>query len=454
MWGASEFGPDFQRVLVRACIDDPHTGQLVRRFTADQQLAFTDPAAAWAWQVISGMDRPSLLALETESRRLAADEPARLGIETILSIKDVRQLDYVRDKIVEWCRRQVFRLGFEEAREAWNQQDFEKSMSAMMRRIEEVNRIQVLDADRGWFFEEYDLRQQRRDYVDAGLDVFPTGVDLIDKGMYGGLSYGELGVPMAYSKIGKSFWCVTQGVMCVRSRRRALHCVLEGGRKKTEDRYEAAFTNTIYSEVRRGAIADHIAAMARREYAILQQGLVIRAWAEKGTQWAVGMEEINAELQMLRRTTGWVPDMVIVDYGDLMNAPGDTEQQRQKNAFRQLKSLAERQEYPGHQGYAVWSPTQAQRPAKGADEHAHVLKGRDIADCYEKVRVCDAIITLNRTLLEKEHNQMRVCLSDYRDAEDGRIVRVTTDYDHGMVCVPGEATEPPEPKAGEAASAT
>ena len=74
-----------------------------------------------------------------------------------------------------------------------------------------------------------------------------------------------------------------------------------------------------------------------------------------------------------------------------------------------------------------------------------MLKPRDIADCYEKVRVGDALITLNRTIREKEARQARVSLGAYRDAEDGLLVRVSTDYDHGAFSQLGVAEPPPLP---------
>ena len=152
-----------------------------------------------------------------------------------------------------------------------------------------------------------------------------------------------------------------------------------------------------------------------------------------------------AEVKELRLNHGWVPDLIVVDYGDLMHAPGDNETARQKTSFRQLKALSERIEFRGHRGYAVCSPTQAQRPSQGADEREHVLRPRDVADCYEKVRVSDAIISINRTLREKEYNLARVHLGKYRDSDDGATVRVRTDYAHGAFSDLSTKVEPPPP---------
>lgn len=453
MWGADEFGPDFQRILARACVDDPRLRGLVKRFADDGQLGFTDPAANWAWRLIAAEDRPTLLLLETESRRVRSDDPARIGIQAMLTelSSDFRGYDYARKQIIEWARRQVFRKGFEESRTSWNNNDFEGAMTIMMRRIDESNEITILDEDRGWFFEDFDERQSRRAYSAHGLDTFPTGIDAIDKLMYGGLHYGECGVWMGYAKSGKTFALGQQGVLTARSRRRVLHFPLEGGRKGQEDRYDAAFAEAMFGEVRVGKFADTTAERMRREYAILKQNLVVRGFSDNAMLWRVGIDEIMGEIRALREGHGWVPDMIIVDYGDLMMADGDDERSRQKNAFRQLKSLSERVDFPGHRGYAVWTGTQAQRPLKGSEDKEEIMRGRDVADSYEKIRIVNAILTINRTTQEAIATQARVHLSEYRHNESGITVRVTTKYAQGMFCVPGELHEPAPPKVIEAA---
>lgn len=452
MWGADEFGPQFQRVLVKACLDDSGLRQIVRRFIDEGHLGFTDPASAWAWSAVSASDRPTMLMLQTEARRIDPTDPAHAGVQAILLADDIRDSEYASNQIVEWARRQLFATAFEESRQAWNAGKWDEARVKMMTRIDEINAMELETADRGWFFEDFDQRQERRSFVAAGLDYFPTGIEVIDRVMHGGLSYGELGVAVAYSKIGKSFWLNQMGFICARMRRKCLHFVLEGGRAKCEDRYEARFTETLYRNVRKGDIEPTMLAMARREYDILKRNLVIRGHADKN-DWNITPNDILAELATLREQFGWVPDMIVVDYGDLVKAPGKDAREQQKNAFRMMKTLSGRSERRGHHGYAVWTASQAVRPDKGADEKEHVLKPRDIADCYEKVRAADAILSLNRTNREVEHDMARVYFGAYRDNESHRLVRVTTDYDHGSFTKLGAPEPPalPPPTKGKAA---
>ena len=417
---------------------------LVAQFANQGLLGFTDPASAWGWNLVSQTDTPSILMLRTEANRLSPSDPAHLGVGTLLAAEDYREKEYIRGQIVEWCRRQTFMVAFQSAADHWNSGRHNEAYDTMQQQLEKMGQIKLGDQDRGWFFEEFLERQQRRSLVAQGLDCFPSGIHKIDEAMHGGLSYGELEVPLAYSGIGKTFYLVQRGFICARQRMRCLHLVLEGGRPMIEDRYEARFSQVMYGQVRRGDFDANQMALMRREYALYQHNLVIRGFADQEA-WRVSFEDILAELAELRTSNGWVPDLILVDYGDLVHAPGKDERERQKTAFRQLKALAERHSFRGHQGYAVSAPSQAVRPDKSADEKEHVLRPRDVADCYEKVRVADAIVSLNRTIYEKENNRARVFLGKYRDAEDGIVQRVETDYAHGAFSVLGQAEPPPLP---------
>jgi len=448
---AEAFGPQFQRMLVKGCMGDPKLSRIVRKFINADQLGWTDPAALWAWRLIEDCETVSPLMLQTEARRLAPDDPAKTGAESIiLDNRDFRDSKWVREKIIEWAKKQTFRLAFEEARELYNTGDIGAAQTKMMGRLDEMNDMSIGAADRGWFFEDFDVRQHRRMTFSDSTQRFPSGIRALDEAMQGGLSRGELEIPLAYSGIGKTFWCVQRGFLGVRMRRRVLHLALEGGRAGTEDRYEARFMRETYQNIRTGNIDPQTLAAVMHEYDLLQHsGLVIRSWGDEEKAWETTYADILTELRELRQQRGWVPDLIVVDYGDLLMSEGENEYIRQKMSYRQLKALSERIEYPGHPGYAVVSPSQAQRPAKDSDTREHVLKPRDVADCYEKVRVADVVLSLNRTADEKEAGIARVHLGKYRHAEDGLTVRVSTDYAQGgFSVINGEEPPPLEPKAG------
>lgn len=431
MLSIDQFGGEFQRRLIRLCMVDPQTNYLVRRYAKNGKVRWTDPAAAWVWTMLEAGETVSPLRIEVEAASLPAEHPARIHALSIAQMAtDWRDDEFVRAKIVEWARQTAFLVAQHASVDAWTRGDREEAYRLTMEFAQEVNNLNIGAADRGWFFEEFDERQARRRLSDAE-DVFPSGIVALDRAMNGGLRKGEIEIPVAYSGIGKTFWCVHRGSSACYARKRVLHFVLEGGRAKTEDRYEARFLDALYHRVKHGDLDAEQYNRMQEHAQMMKQALVLRGVGDLKDGWSADLAFVYAELEFLRKSHGWVPEMIIVDYGDLLAEKGDNEYQQQKRAYRGLKHLSERIDFPGHRGYAVVSPSQAQRPTKGADDKEHVVRPRDIADSYEKVRVADIILSLNRTNDEKEDGKARVHLAKYRDAEDGLTVKVTTDYARG-----------------------
>jgi len=118
-----------------------------------------------------------------------------------------------------------------------------------------------------------------------------------------------------------------------------------------------------------------------------------------------------------------VPELIIIDYGDLLvgrNGPYRHHLESEISAFRDIKSLA-------NKGYALWTASQAQRPKDGAEEKYELLKTRQIAGVYDKVRLLDFFGTLNQNIEEKQNNIMRLYAEIYRDNEAGGVLSVQAD---------------------------
>ena len=432
----SEFDAEFQRHLVMTTVHDPGVRLLVSKFTETGQLAFTDPACSWAWTAIRGDEVPSVAKLRMEARRTLSSSPARLGIDALLGVEAEVETAYVQTRVVAWARQQVFRTGFEESREAWNAGRMDDAYTAMRRRMDELAEIDLAMADRGWFFEEITQCVSERNWSSSrSADGVPSGLKELDRVMKGGIQPGQLEVCVAYSGIGKSFWCVHRGFVAARCRMNVMHFILEGSRASTEERYDARFMAESMHIVRANGFDGDTLREFLQEAKSYRQSLVTRSFSDK--PWSTSITDLQAELAELRTLRKWVPDLIIVDYGDLLHAPGENEYQRQKTAFRQLHSLAEKQAFPGHRGYAVLSPSQAQRPTKGADTKLHWLRQGQISDSYEKVRVADYLLTLNRTNEEKEQGKIRLLLDKNRHGEDNVRIIADSDYPKAALVVLG-----------------
>jgi hypothetical protein len=408
---------------------------------------FENAALAWAWSyMLRFRERystfPSLLVVREEARRLDPRFSAiYLAIVEQAIHEPIRDEVWIRDNVLDFIRRNIFVKAFHESREQYNSGKPAEAYDTMMSRMHELLRASWEPVARTWLCADLPARQTRRLRDAEQGDSITTGFPTLDNLMKGGARYGELLLWIAYPKIGKSTLLINHGVVAVRNAyKNVLHCAFEGSSKLIEDRYDAAFSGEKYHLIRAGNLDAHRFAQLFQEYQQYRGKLLVRTYTDR---WDYSVTDIQDELVALKRDYAWKPDCIIVDYGDLLEGRGGKYRntyESQKAAFRDLKSLANR-------GYVLWSASQASRPDENAETTPHELKARDIADCYEKVRIADFVGSANQTLGEKLKGGMRLYADIYRDAPAGCVIPV---WDNRDAMVMREGVPPTAAPAGAA----
>lgn len=212
------------------------------------------------------------------------------------------------------------------------------------------------------------------------------------------------------------------GATAVRtSRKRALHVILEGSLAYVEARYDTILTGELYSNVKHGHVDSGKYTAAFAEMQQLRGLMVFRDFTKS---WDTNITHVDAELRDLKRGYGWEPDLILLDYVDLMRSRfrHDSEYEEQKAAVQDVKTLA------GH-GYAIWTASQVQRPKDDKyNDIANVLRAKDIADCYAKIRVADFIGSINQTTAERKQNWLRLYAELYRDGPSDVLMGMHMDF--------------------------
>lgn len=428
-------GPEFQRALLRLCLDNEAFAVLASRHL--KPTFFETPPLSWIfttiqWYLTTYARPPTPFVVLDTCRRLDPNITAQY-IPTVEAVCNAHVVEerYIGDKLQEFIRRNLIVDGVEKLRALYNGGDIEQTVEFFQRRAEEIQQINLNVVDRSFFFEEVDQRMARRalEAQQQHLHTFSTGVPDLDDVLNGGLSRGELGVWVAYPKVGKSHMLQWLAYYAVRALRiPVLYIVLEGGREQAEDRFEAAFTYATAMDLKRGSVDVNRMRAIRDEYRELKDLLVIRGYTKDTDAWNATISDVYAEVTDLRQRRGFRPRLIVIDYGDLLHPREKQESttRDQAQAFRDMKALCDRDN-----GYGIWTASQAQRPLKGAvDNPDHIVRSSQIADCYEKVRCADFIGSLNRTSAEAATEKMRIFAELYRSAPAGRLIEVRTDYKH------------------------
>lgn len=408
------FDLEFQVSLIKLLLDDAQFGAAVGAWIKPE--FFEDESLAWAWRTAQAHAQKyhALPAVATLRQYAMHGDPRMQQLHYAMALRIeqsvVRDEEFMRDAVIDFCRRNIFTAAVRQTAREYNAGNIDDAYEHLARATEQIEKATWRTPDATFFCEDLHKRHMKRLCGESQGNTIATGIHELDHLLGGGLSKGELGTWISYPKAGKSTLLINLGVVAVRSQmRRCAHFVFEGARSQAEDRYEAAFTQECYQELKRG-MTHEAYRLAWEQYQYMKRSLWLQALVE---EWDYTVADVTESLRMQKRAHGWEPDVVIIDYGDLLSGrdkPYRSETAKQKAAFRDLKMLATR-------GYATWTASQVQRPKEGAEDKAHWLYARQIADAYEKVRVCDFIGSINQTMAEREAKVIRLFGELYRDNE-------------------------------------
>lgn len=425
------FGPDLQLKLLKLLMLDDGQQDMILHHVKPQYFATSE--TRWVFQAIASYwsDFGRVPSFDVLFHAAQSAGPALATLRPILDkLRNlaVPELDWLKLQLIEWTRENHFFAAFRESQAIWNSGDRKAAQELMLKKMDEAQEIMWKSRERVFVASELAQREMRRkqEFEEKGSlgDAIPTGIAGLDAVLNGGLSPGELAIWVAYMKGGKSTMLLNHGAVAASMMKNVVHFVLEGSVAQVVDRYDAFFAREAYWQVKLGQMSSAAYGHLFNEYKKVQKRLVLVGLLEK---FDYTILDIDLELKELRRTHGWVPDMVIIDYGDLLQGRGGpyaSGWQSERDAFRDMKILANR-------GYALWTASQAQRPdTKNYDTNPHLLKVSQVAGAIEKARVTDFIGSLNSTAEERSEGWLRVYAEMYRDNNAGKVITLPTEPAH------------------------
>jgi len=252
-------------------------------------------------------------------------------------------------------------------------------------------------------------------------DTVPTGWDAIDSLIGGGLAGGELGVVIAPSGVGKSWALATMGANALQKGKKVVHYTLELNENYVGLRYD-----TIYTGIEPGKVPEHPEVI--KELVEKIKGEIIIKYYPART---ITSHTIQAHIQQMA-SLGFKPDLVIVDYADLMSATARTDARYQElgAVYEELRGLAGELQIP------IWTASQTQRSAL-QDE---VIQADKIAESYSKIMTADLVISISRKLEDKVHKTGRAHIIKNRFGADGHTFPMIIDASVGKIEIYDESS--------------
>ena len=315
---------------------------------------------------------------------------------------DVGDLQYVKDKSLEFCKRQAFKDALEQSVELIQTEKYESVLNIMKEAIS----VGMPNTAGHNFFDDIEAR-----FVQINRQVCPTGLDKIDSQdiLRGGLGRGELGVIAANTGVGKSHFLVAMGCSAMRAGKNLIHYTCELSEHDTGKRYDSNLCDIPSNEIinRKSEVVD--------KYNKMELGkLIIK-------EYPTGSASVMTLRNHIEKLTlkGFKPSLVTVDYADVMKSSKayDSLRHELKLIYTELRNLAVELQIP------IWTASQANKDSSKAD----VVGLENLGESYAKAQVADVVLSISRKPMEKSTGSGRIFVAKNRAGRDGLLFPINID---------------------------
>ena len=315
---------------------------------------------------------------------------------------DMGDLSFVKDKALDFCRRQAFKEALEKAVELIATDKFE-SVVGLMKEAVAVGLPSSLGHD---FFEDADARFTR-----VSRQVCPTGIAKLDEKdvLQGGLGRGEIGVITANTGVGKSHFLVAVGANAMKIGKNVVHYTFELSEHAVGLRYDSNICNIPSNDVPENK--DYV----MKKYEEQDLGRLIIKEFPTGSASSITIRN-HIEKLMLK---GFTPSLVIIDYADIMRSTRayDSLRHELKLIYEELRNMSMDLNVP------IWTASQANRDSANSD----IVGLENMSEAYGKAMVADVVISLSRKALEKSTGSGRLYVAKNRAGRDGLVFPIHID---------------------------
>ena len=402
------YGKAFQESVARLMMEDrPFCDQI----TEVLELEFFDSAYLRAFvEIITNYrekygQHPHFATLHTEIKKGnknydgAVNKQLRDFLVRIQS-DDVADKAYIKDQAIDFCKKQCLKKAILESANLVKKGDYD-SITKIIN--EALSRGNDQNFGHDWFM-DIDNR-----YIKKSRKPITTGWQRIDEITKGGIGAKELAVVIAPTGAGKSMVLVHLGAQALKLGKKVVHYTLELADTVVGIRYDSCLAKIDLRDIMdsKDIVKEKIQDVSGK--------LIIKEYPTK----SASTKSIKNHLEKLKKQN-ILPDVVIVDYADLLRPISSTAEKRHdlEGIYEELRGLASEFEC------AFITASQTNRGGLNAE----VITMESISEAFNKCFVADFIFSLSRTPQDKQANTGRVFIAKNRNGPDGLVFPAAVDW--------------------------
>lgn len=418
--------------LLAAALEKRTVFEIVRQYLKFSYLQIESEKKLWQW-VTKRYDRTGKVPTVGQiQQQFQDDENVLEKLEEIADVEIDEQggHEMIVDTFEKFIKKMKFLEANDKIADLYNQGKKEQSWDMFVKYAEDFSKFSIQSAKFETVFGDFAERQAKRRSDDWQFRYkIPTGIDEIDYrlgGENGGPETGECVLWLGDSGAGKSQVLVSVGISAARQGFRVAHFQLEGTKEQCLNRYDAAWTGTLYQDVKLGNITSKKMEVTKRIIKKLRKSDIIVSSEE--TFNAKTLPDIRREVKEMEKTYGKI-DVIIIDYLELLEVGDGHNYTPHEERFRQAK-LAKGMKMLAMEFNAVVH-TATQSSSIGEEQKndpEFVITRAQLSEDKGKIRPFDIFITINQTRDESKEEIMRLHTDKLRDYKNGDPIHICNNF--------------------------
>lgn len=375
--------------------------------------------------------------LEVDLRRGEEGKLLGLTLDTIRKQSPDIQIDFVLGQLERFVDIQRLKIATQNAMEQLHVGDLEAARQSIFGVGAEKRNV-----SEGLWLHDFGrvvskLQERTTEFISCGvpcLDVL--GITLRRK---------TLSFMLASTGMGKSWWLIEVGKSALLQHHSVLHITLELDQDETAKRYIQAFFSLTDKEAKgiqvthfdydsQGNLKFEMSEIVRdsivnRKNEIRERIARMRHWprfmVKEFPTSTLSTDQLSMFLDTLEKKEHFKPDVILIDYADLMKLDSESLRIDTGRLYRELRGIGMQR------NIAIATASQGNRDSKGAK----VVDTDMVAEDWSKIGTADLVLTYSQTKEEFQRGLARVFAAKVRDAGSRRMSLISQAYDCGQFCL-------------------
>jgi replicative DNA helicase len=399
-------GHTFQQQLIKSIIEDKKFGDVI--IDVLESKYFDNNSFKFIMENIKELHLSynKVPNYETLAQKIMSEggnkDVNRPHIDTLESIKNLEKNDeFVKDKSLNFCRQQNLKKELKVIQSIIDNGEFE-SYNKIEQKIQKALQVGIMNDTVVDVFHNIDDALEK----DYRLPI-RTGIVGLDNVLKGGLGRGELGVILAPTGTGKTTIITKFANTAYNDGFNVLQIFFEDNEAQIKRKHYTIWSGVAPDE--QPEFKEEVLSAVREQQERSSGTLKLSKLPSDN----VTISEIKSKIRKMI-SEGFKPDLVLIDYVDCISPERSVDGEEWKGEGSIMRSL---ESMTSEFDIAIWTATQGNRGSISSE----VVTGDQMGGSIKKAQIAHIILSIGKTLEQKENNLATLSLLKSRVGKDGII---------------------------------